>query len=225
MSRARMQHPEMSMKMRKQPFSHSRQRFNTEDVTFSPNDPTIRWSYTSRARYEMQVRARLLFLGLLTAREQLLSPLYPYRAEMTTSIIRLDNVRLLQRGITSNEEVCVSSLLLGPVTLTRLHTQGAMTPILRSPSHLFAAGVSASFKLRGDELNACSVARIQSNRICTLHRGRRTSVQPAWEASKAAFPCQLVVPSPIGADGHRTGKTMLAGRREQILHGTGPTQT
>lgn len=58
-------------------------------------------------------------------------------------------ISILQRGwiafvccsrITSNEEVCVSTLLLGPAALTRLHTQGAMTPNPCSSSHKAAAG-------------------------------------------------------------------------------------
>lgn len=68
--------------------------------------------------------------------------------------------------------------------------------------------------------------RAASNRICTLHRGRRTSVQRVWEASKAVFPCQLVVSSPLGATERQSeGIARLAGRPEQILRGTVPTQS
>ena len=67
--------------------------------------------------------------------------------------------------------------------------------------------------------------RAVSTRICTLHRGRRTSVR-VWEASKAVFPCQLVVPSPLGATERQSeGIARLAGRPEQILRGTVPTQS
>lgn len=80
---------------------------------------------------------------------------------MTTAIISVSQhgwiAFVCYSGITSNEEVCVSILLLGPIALTRLHTQGALTPIIRGPSHRFATSV-CSFKLRGDELNANSVA-------------------------------------------------------------------
>ena len=81
---------------------------------------------------------------------------------MTTAIISVSQhgwiAFVCYSGITSNEEVCVSILLLGPVALTRLHTQGAMTSVLRSPSHHLNSGVSAKFISRGDELNANSAA-------------------------------------------------------------------